>query len=64
MNIIFILLFLILFSCNYPDIDTVPEFNSMDLTKEENLDKCKMLNSNNFIKEECYSELNKINNRL
>tara|TARA_B100001013_G_C24193547_1_gene278431 strand:+ start:127 stop:498 length:372 start_codon:yes stop_codon:yes gene_type:complete len=38
-----ILLFFI-FSCNYPDIDTVPEFNSVNITLEESIDQCRLNN--------------------
>ncbi len=36
--ILFILLHLI--SCGYPDIDSVPEFNELNLTDEELFDLC------------------------
>ena len=39
------ILFFSLFSCNYPDIDSVPEFN-LDITMYENLDKCNYENTN------------------
>ena len=41
----FILLFIFLFiySCSYPDIDTVPKFN-INITNEENLIICKFNN--------------------
>ena len=41
MFIIFILIIL-LSSCNYPDIDTVPKFN----LKKSNIDKCNLLEIN------------------
>ena len=41
------ILFLILFSCGYPDIDSVPDFQDMDLTKEEAIDLCNMNSSYN-----------------
>tara|TARA_B100001964_G_C13692696_1_gene362486 strand:+ start:242 stop:445 length:204 start_codon:yes stop_codon:yes gene_type:complete len=39
---LFIFLILSLFSCKYPDIDTVPNFDSLNITMEESLDKCKI----------------------
>ena len=51
--LIFLLLLFIHFSCNYPDIDTVPEFNSLNISLEEALDKCKIENLHNNSKEDC-----------
>ena len=39
-TIIFILFFLI--SCSYPDIDSVPNFKEVKLTKEELFDLCQL----------------------
>jgi len=53
------LMFFLLFtlnSCNYPDIDTVPEFLSVNISMEEEIDKCKISNifklskKNNYLK--------------
>jgi hypothetical protein len=35
---------LLLSSCVYPDIDTVPEFKDVKITKEELMDLCKLNN--------------------
>ena len=31
-----------LISCGYPDIDTVPDFNDMQITEEEAIELCKI----------------------
>ena len=61
---IVILFLLLIFSCNYPDIDSVPEFDSLDISIDENIDLCKIKNKNNSIQDDCFKELNKIYNRL
>ena len=38
MKFIVICIFLCLFSCSYPDIDSVPIFNDISLTEEELFD--------------------------
>ena len=41
----FIICFILLFfisSCNYPDIDSVPEFKNIKLTKDELFDLCQL----------------------
>ena len=43
----FFILFLFFSSCNYPDIDTVPDFKDMDLSNEEVMDLCNIDNSDN-----------------
>ena len=43
MRFYFFLIFLIFcISCGYPDIDTVPSFEDLKLTKEESIDLCKL----------------------
>ena len=45
---IFFLIFLFyIYACSYPDIDSVPDFQDMDLTKEEAIDLCNMNSSDN-----------------
>ena len=41
----FFLLFLIIVSCGYPDIDNVPDFKHTKLTDEELLDYCSISNT-------------------
>ena len=45
--ILFFLLFLI--SCGYPDVDTVPDFENLELTEEELMDLCSSKTSDNNI---------------
>ena len=45
MRVFLILIFLLLSSCGYPDIDTVPNFKDLSLTSEEILDFCSNSNS-------------------
>ena len=47
MQYLYIFLFFILFSCGYPDIDTVPNFNNATITDEEKIDTCKILKMTN-----------------
>ena len=35
-------------SCAYPDIDTVPDFLDVDLTKEESIDLCDFIYSDDI----------------
>ena len=60
-----IIIFLfILYSCNYPDIDTVPKFDSLIITMEEVVDKCRITNIININKENCIKEYKNIIDRL
>lgn len=43
MKIIVILACFYLFSCGYPDIDTVPTFENLKLTEDELFDLCELL---------------------
>ena len=40
-----LIIFFILNSCGYPDIDNVPNFNDVNLTNEEIKDYCSNINS-------------------
>ena len=42
MNYLFLVLLYLIFSCGYPDIDTVPNFKDVIVTKEEATDLCKL----------------------
>ena len=42
MKFFILLIFFINFSCAYPDIDSVPDFKNLKVTKEESIDLCKM----------------------
>ena len=56
---IIIILFLII-SCSYPDIDSVPDFKSLDISIQESIDLCKIGNSDKANKEDCYKDLKNI----
>lgn len=56
MKILAYVIIILLSSCGYPDIDTVPDINNLKLSKEELIDLCK-LSSNDKIKiERCIKE--------
>ena len=44
-----ILLFFFIFSCSYPDIDTLTKFDTLKITREESMIICKF--NNQFITE-------------
>ena len=46
-------------SCTYPDIDSVPDFEDLVITKEESIDLCKLTYTDNKSLSNC---LNKIEN--
>ena len=47
MNKFLFIFFLIIYSCGYPDIDTVPDFNEIKLSPDEALELCKLSNEDN-----------------
>ena len=61
MKIFYLFYLFFLVSCGYPDIDTVPNFENMNLSKEEATELCKINNSdindiNNCIKKINFDE--------
>ena len=44
---LFVIFLLLLVSCIYPDIDTVPDFKDVNITEKEAIDLCKINNSDN-----------------
>ena len=45
-------------SCAYPDIDTVPDFLDVDLTKEESIDLCDFIYSDDInLKLDCIKKV-------
>ena len=48
-------------SVSTPDIDSVPDFKNMIITKEEALDLCKINNSDNEQLSKCIQEINQNN---
>ena len=61
---IVVLFLLLIFSCNYPDIDSVPDFKSLNISLSESIDLCKISNSGEENKKNCYHDLEKIINGL
>ena len=57
MSRIFIIIILILSSCGYPDIDSVPDFEDMNISKKESIDLCKLSNSGNEEISKCIEEI-------
>ena len=54
----FSLLFLLfyLYSCGYPDIDSVPSFNELKLTDEELFDLCQLSSTDKSEIDNCIKE--------
>ena len=53
MKIFFVIFALIVFSCGYPDIDSVPDFKNIKLTEEELMDLCSVETSDKNKNELC-----------
>lgn len=58
MKFIIIFILLILSSCGYPDIDTVPNFKTLDLTEDELFDLCELSSNDKKESENCIKEKN------
>ena len=52
--------FFFLTSCGYPDIDSVPNFNELKLSKEELFDLCQLSSNDKIEIDKCVKE--KLNN--
>ena len=57
MKNLYFILFLLLLSCGYPDIDSVPDFKNIKLTDEELLDLCNIKTSDKYNKELCKNQI-------
>ena len=53
-----LIIFLFTLSCGYPDIDSVPKFESTIITKKEFEDLCNMSNTDIKEIEECIKNIN------
>tara|TARA_B110000014_G_C19684197_1_gene358736 strand:+ start:246 stop:431 length:186 start_codon:yes stop_codon:yes gene_type:complete len=53
MKFLLIILLLIIASCSYPDIDTVPKFDNLEFSEQEAIDLCKLSNNNRIKLMEC-----------
>ena len=60
MKLFIILILITLFSCSYPDIDSVPDFNDLKLSKEELFDLCQLSSNDKKDIDACIKE--KVNN--
>ena len=56
MRFIILLFLYTLSSCAYPDIDTVPNFQNLNITEQEHIDLCKLSNDDNKKFIECLVE--------
>ena len=60
MKLFIILILITLFSCSYPDIDSVPDFKDLNLSKEELFDLCQLSSNDKKEIDACIKEkLNK-----
>ena len=55
LSLLFIMFFII--SCQYPDIDNVPDFNDISLSDEEIMDYCSNLDTDQTKLEKCITDL-------
>ncbi len=63
-NLIYLTIFILLASCGYPDIDTIPKFNNMQISIQDSIDICKLGKSEYEDFSDCFDELLMITNRL
>ena len=56
MKLFIILILITLFSCSYPDIDSVPDFNDLKLSKEELFDLCQLSSNDKKDIDACIEE--------
>ena len=56
MRIIFYFTLFLLFSCGYPDIDTVPSFQNLELSDEELFDLCQLNSADKSEIDNCIKE--------
>lgn len=57
----FLILLFFITSCSYPDIDSVPDFKDVKLTKEELIDLCQLSSDVKSEVDKCIKENNKVN---
>ena len=61
MKCLYLLIFFILISCAYPDIDSVPDFENLIITKEESIDLCKLTNTDSKSLSNCIENIEESN---
>ena len=57
MRYVYLILFFLSFSCAYPDIDSIPDFKNLDLSKDESIDLCKLINTDNKDLSDCLKKI-------
>ena len=63
-NLAYLIIFVLLVSCSYPDIDTVPKFDNMQISIQDSIDVCVLGKDVNEDFSDCFKELLQIINRL
>ena len=53
MRILLLSFIFLVFSCGYPDVDSMPNFNKINLTKSEAIDLCQLNNIDSYNLEKC-----------
>ena len=55
----YIILFFLFFfnSCGYPDINSVPKFKDLRITKQESIDLCNLLNTDTIELSKCLESI-------
>ena len=56
MKVLFLFIFILILSCGYPDIDSVPKFRELNLTDKELFDLCELKSTDNNKIETCIKE--------
>ena len=56
MRFLLLLILFLLFSCGYPDIDSVPNFKDLKLSDEELFDLCQLSSTDKSKIENCIKE--------
>ncbi len=59
MKFIFFIIVLSIYSCGYPDIDSVPDFKDIKLTKDELFDLCELSSTDKSEIDTCMENKNK-----
>ena len=55
----FLSIMILIISCQYPDLDNVPDFNNVSLSDEEIMDYCSNLDTDQINLEKCINDLKK-----
>ena len=56
MKLLIFFIFMLLLSCSYPDIDSVPNFKDLKLSKEELFDLCQLSSNDKKDIDTCIEE--------